>query len=781
MLSLELAALRLKKCPDKIEGDDQLSSIVQNLCSANYKDILKDDYLQAVFNIDAWVRTSDSGSLPDFERLCLDCISKAFEGCDNAEKQKRTFCLLAIAVSCVQLFAQNNWVGPSVDLPSWLSSLNEKFEFRRLPCSGRGGRLSQSLVSVLSPLGASYPFSLLRSFNVLHNYLLVVNALPVPAPEHTQRAVYVIEELTHGPYCFRDLAIEFHLEAGHLLYFFYEPSLSSEHFTAARQLSNLTIELTGAMGKRTRFQEKEVSQLVLRIQRNEEARVNFDPVSVETLPTNMPLDDDTLLEGIAFSDSAEQFTVPLQPFEEALVLGLCHLHRKTCETKGSILEEETMAYINAVLSQPMSWSIQSAALLHRTNWQLDSIRRMQRSLSQLEELVNQFKRSVPPAVLRLPFLYASNLPPQWEVERRYGEFLIKVGSTQTALDIFMRINMYEDVIKCYTSLGRREKAEEVIRARLAIAETDSLWCYLGDVTHNEEDYMRAWHLSKGRCARAQRSLGFLFLNKGEFEKCLPYFERSLKVNALQNHEAWNNLSSAYIRDGQKERAFVTLQEAIKLDFENWRVWENYLLLATDVGEFQEAMRSVNRMLDLRDKFSDVPVLKVFVRAVIEDIKDASGAPSGKLAPELKKLFGRITSKVTANGDIWRLYGELLLGIKDRTVEDLQRAVQYLQKSHRCATQVNGWEKDPKKCVEVADSMTPLVATYLQCAGIMQDKQLATQLLSSARLATKGVIAKIKQNHVDVVTNEMREDLNEPCVRLETLLQEIQSAIDERKS
>lgn len=39
------------------------------------------------------------------------------------------------------------------------------------------------------------------------------------------------------------------------------------------------------------------------------------------------------------------------------------------------------------------------------------------------------------------------------------------------------------------------------------------------------------------------------------------------------------------------------------------------------------------------------VLKVFVRAVIEDIKDASGAPSGKLAPELKKLFGRITSKV----------------------------------------------------------------------------------------------------------------------------------------
>jgi hypothetical protein len=114
----------------------------------------------------------------------------------------------------------------------------------------------------------------------------------------------------------------------------------------------------------------------------------------------------------------------------------------------------------------------------------------------------------------------------------------------------------------------------------------------------------------------------------------------------------------------RERAFFTLQEAIKFDYENWRMWENYLCLAADIGEFQEAIRSVHRILDLREKFSDVPVclifdcklfssnsvsalqvLKVLVKAVTENLPDRSNSPSSKLAPELKKLFGRVSSKV----------------------------------------------------------------------------------------------------------------------------------------
>lgn len=53
------------------------------------------------------------------------------------------------------------------------------------------------------------------------------------------------------------------------------------------------------------------------------------------------------------------------------------------------------------------------------------------------------------------------------------------------------------------------------------------------------------------------------------------------------------------------------------------------------------------------------MLSVLVRAVVENIADADGAPASSLRPKLLELFGHITSKVTNSGDIWRLYAELL--------------------------------------------------------------------------------------------------------------------------
>jgi len=54
------------------------------------------------------------------------------------------------------------------------------------------------------------------------------------------------------------------------------------------------------------------------------------------------------------------------------------------------------------------------------------------------------------------------------------------------------------------------------------------------------------------------------------------------------------------------------------------------------------------------------VLTVLVRAVCENISDASGIPASHFRPKLLEVFGHITSKVTNSADIWRLYAELLV-------------------------------------------------------------------------------------------------------------------------
>lgn len=46
--------------------------------------------------------------------------------------------------------------------------------------------------------------------------------------------------------------------------------------------------------------------------------------------------------------------------------------------------------------------------------------------------------------------------------------------------------------------------------------------------------------------------------------------------STKNHETWNNMAASYTKLGQKDKAHFVFQEAIKYDYENWKIWENYL-------------------------------------------------------------------------------------------------------------------------------------------------------------------------------------------------------------
>ena len=53
---------------------------------------------------------------------------------------------------------------------------------------------------------------------------------------------------------------------------------------------------------------------------------------------------------------------------------------------------------------------------------------------------------------------------------------------------------------------------------------------------------------------------------------------------------------------------------------------SHIQVSADVGAFDDTIHAYHRLMDLRDKFIDVEVLKVLVRAVVEDAMDINNRP-----------------------------------------------------------------------------------------------------------------------------------------------------------
>ena len=67
-------------------------------------------------------------------------------------------------------------------------------------------------------------------------------------------------------------------------------------------------------------------------------------------------------------------------------------------------------------------------------------------------------------------------------------------------------------------------------------------------------------------------------------------------------------------------AFRALKQGLKFSYENWRMWNNYMIVSMDVGELSEACRALGRVVEERSSKDgascvDVDVLDRLVNAV----------------------------------------------------------------------------------------------------------------------------------------------------------------------
>jgi tetratricopeptide (TPR) repeat protein len=662
--SLEVALLTSKWSVQAQRATVHDDELVQKTVKGEFKDVFTLPTILSLLRV----------STNEFEKPLRDWFKVAISATALSEDQELIW--LTIGVACLNAFIQVNWTGPNLDItPLQIFQLEQATDEKSL---------NQRAIAELS-YGGEPAYHLAQHAALLRLALIIFNEAkfrvcesvpwwrlrasrihqavldePVPFPPSIAED---LASLYEGIASEGDLAGRLALEHGLLEHQTKQDRAAAELFVKAARYTGLEYELTGALGKRTKFQETDVTQLVLLAEsrllddelevgqesgdrREDQAksresgdRNGVEATPLENVPETLALNDDTLLEQTAFTSSSagsgrsklmhlDPSSQPaLHPLDQSILLSLC-LNVKNTSPSHGLTAEQMKPYVARVISHPKNWSVHTMALLLRARLEADRTRTVERSVLQLQALVDQMPTADAPLSERLYYIYNLPMPSKWELQKELALRFLTLGIVRSALEIFERLEMWEEAVKCWSALerpesgisivrdlleGRKEESDMVImrgkttsesrRPAFDSAREAKLWCLLGDLEPQNalEHYNHAWEVSGRKSGRAMRSLGGYHFSHQNFSKAIECLTLGAHINPLLSRP-WFILGCSCIKEERWEEARDAFVRCVSLDEEDGESWNNLasVYLRMDSGTSEDAKSGAKEVRHLEN-------------------------------------------------------------------------------------------------------------------------------------------------------------------------------------
>lgn len=392
--------------------------------------------------------------------------------------------------------------------------------------------------------------------------------------------------------------------------------------------------LTGLMGKRTKFQQKDTSQLLVLAK---SAGTDVDAKADEaSKPKELDLNDDTLLDSIQFTektastDIKEESSLPaslaeldpanqplLDPLDSVILLSLAESIKNTNPADG-LTREETIPYATRVLDGGSSnWQVYTQALLVRSRIEGYKTRTMERGLLQLQALVDQVIAETSgesttdaetgekvtnflpqakdtesaPVMERLQYVFPLASPSRWELEAELAARWVHIGGLRSALEIYERLEMWAEAALCWAATEKEDKARRLVRKQLFHATAGD------DETADAET--ETWEGSPRDPPPAEAPRFYCIL--GDLDQDLSMYEKAWEVSGKRYARAQRSLGQYYIARRDYDKAAEAYALSLKINTLNHPAWFALGCAQLELQQFKNAVESFSRCVQLDDQ------------------------------------------------------------------------------------------------------------------------------------------------------------------------------------